>query len=234
MSLRSLLLPPFILMTLAYAGDGVPPRGCAADYPASMSPGNLTIGVACVSATTAKQIFNADLNAHGYVVFEVSVFPNSGEQADVSTAGFRLSQGADPSVARAVPPHDVAAAIYPQRSSKPETPGNVSVRSSDTIGYSTSTGSRPGANRSGVYTDTNVGVGVGRDPNAPPPPPPNRSMVALEQRLEDQSLPEGITAHPLAGYVYFPKPGKDRRGVYNLTYAGKEGQGSLKLTPPAH
>jgi len=172
MSLRSLLLPPFILMTLAYAGDGVPPRGSAADYPASMSPGNLTIGVACVSATTAKQIFNADLNAHGYVVFEVSVFPNSGEQADVSTAGFRLSQGADPSVARAVPPHDVAAAIYPQRSSKPETPGNVSVRSSDAIGYSTSTGSRPGANRSGVYTDTNVGVGVGRDPNAPPPPPP--------------------------------------------------------------
>jgi len=34
--------------------------------------------------------------------------------------------------------------------------------------------------------------------------------------------------------VFFPKPSKDKRGAYELTYFGKAGQATLKLSPPSH
>jgi len=230
MTLRSGLLPPLILLAGAYAGDGVPPRGSGADYPASQTVGSVAIGVACVSAANAKQIFGEDLDKHGYLVFEVGFFPLNGTQADVSTAGLHLRQGSDPATVRAVTAHDIAAAVFPEKSPKPTVPGNVAVYSSETIGYESGGAGR----RGGVYTASGVGVGVGRDPNAPPAPPPDARMVTLEQRLEDQSLPEGITPRAVAGYVFFPKPSKDKRGAYELTYFGKAGQATLKLSPPSH
>jgi len=224
------LLAPLVLLTLGYAGDGVPPRGSGADYPASQTVGSVTIGVACVSAATAKQIFGEDLDRHGYLVFEVAFFPLNGEQADVSTADFRLSQGRDLATVRAALPHEVATAVYPEKSPKPTTPGNVAVRGSETIGYESGGAGRGG----GVYTASSVGVAVGQDPNAPPPPPPDYAMVTLEQKLEDQSLPEGKTTRDVAGYVFFPKPSKDKHAAYVLIYLGKAGQATLKLSPPSH
>ena len=223
------LLAPLVFLACAYAGDGVPPRGSGADYPASQTVGSVTIGAACVSASNAKQIFGEDLDKHGYLVFEVAIFPLNGTQFDVSTGDFRLRQGSDPTTVRAASPHAVAVAVFPEKSSKPIIPGNVTVYRSETIGYESG-----GAGRGGVYTGSGVGVGVGRDPNAPPPPPPSGGTVSLEQKLEDQSLPEGQTSRAVAGYVFFPKPSKDKRGVYNLMYLGKAGQGTLKLSPPLH
>ena len=229
MTPRPGLLAPLVLLACACAGDGVPPRGSGADYTASQTVGNVTIAAACVSAATAKQIFGEDLDKHGYLVFEVAFFPLNGTQLDVSTGDFRLRQGSDPTTVRAATPHAVAVAVYPEKSPKPTTPGNVAIYRSETIGYESG-----GAGRGGVYTASGVGVGVGRDPSAPPPPPPNGGTASLEQKLEDQSLPEGKTPRPVAGYVFFPKPSKDKRGVYSLMYFGKAGQGNLKLSPPSH
>ena len=230
MTLHPALLAPLVLLTLGYAGDGVPPRGSGADYPASQTAGSVTIGVACVSAATTKQIFGEDLDRHGYLVFEVAFFPLNGEQADVSTGDFRLRQGSDPTTVRAASPHAVAVAVYPEKSPKPATPGNVTVYQSETIGYESGGAGR----RGGVYTASSVDVAVGHDPNAPPPPPPNGATATLEQKLENQSLPEGITPRAVAGYVFFPKPSKDKRGVYELMYLGKAGQATLELSPPSH
>ena len=227
---RPALLAPLVLLALAYGGDGVPPRGSGADYPASQTIGSVTIGVACVSTATAKQIFGEDLDSHGYLVFEIAFFPLNGEQADVSTADFRLSQGRDLATVRAALPHDVAIAVYPEKSLKPTVPGNVAVRGSETIGYESGGAGRGG----GVYTTSSVGVAFGHDPNAPPQPPPDYAMVTLEQKLEGQSLPEGKTSRDVAGYVFFPKPSKDKHAAYVLMYLGKAGPATLKVSPASH
>src|ERR1039458_2490780 len=225
MTSRPSLLAPLVLLATAYAGDGVPPRGSGADYPASQTIGDVTLAAACVSASTAKQIFGVDLDKHGYLVFEVAIFPSNGTQPDISTGDFRLREGSEPTTVRAATPHDVAVAVFPQKSSKPAIPGNVNVYDSETIGYESGGGGRGG----GVYTASSVGVGVG--PNGPPSSPPNGGTAGLEQKLEDQALPEGKTPRAVAGYVFFPKPSKDKRGVYNLMYFGKSGQWTLKLPP---
>jgi hypothetical protein len=233
MTLRSLLLLPLVVLALAYAGDGVPPLGSAADYQAHQTVGNVTVAASTVTAFNAKQIFKEDLDKHGYLVFEVAFFPMNGSQTDVLASEFRLRQGSDPNTVRPVSPRDVAAAIYPQKSPKPELPSNVHVYTSETIGYETGPGAGRNPRQGGVYTDSNVGVGIGKDPRAPVPEPPP-SPADLQQRLEDQSLPEGLTSRDVAGYVFFPKPSKDKRGNYTLMYFGKQGQGTLKLAPPAH
>ena len=123
----------------------------------------------------------------------------------------------------------MAADVHPQPSNDPKVPGKVNVQTVDTIGYHT------GPNgRGGVYTDTAVGVGVGRDPNAPPPPPPTaggNTQADLEQQLEAKSLPETKTPRAVAGYVFFPKPAGDKRADFEILYFGLDGQISLKLSP---
>ena len=40
----------------------------------------------------------------------------------------------------------------------------------------------------------------------------------METELTDKSLPEGRTAKPVAGYLYFPFPGKKKDVAYDLEY----------------
>ena len=208
----------FLLLSLAvaaaFAGDGIPPRGSAADYSAHATSGKLAIGAAYVTPAQARKLFGEDLDKHGFAVFEIGVYPADATQADVSADDFKLRQGKESSVVRAATPHGV-------------TPGNVTVYHSETIGYQT------GPYGHGVYTASGVGVGVGKDPQAPPPPagPPAASQAELQQRIEDMSLPEGKTTKAVAGYVFFPKPSNDKRAEFELLYFGIDGQVSLKLSP---
>ena len=52
--------------------------------------------------------------------------------------------------------------------------------------------------------------------------------MALE--LGEKGLPQGVTAVPVAGYVYFSLSKKDRKGVHHLKYmlAGKKLSLTLK------
>ena len=40
----------------------------------------------------------------------------------------------------------------------------------------------------------------------------------METELSEKVLPDGATARPIAGYLYFPFPGKKREGSYDLVY----------------
>jgi hypothetical protein len=221
---------PCLLLAVfaAFAADGIAPRASAGDYPAHETSGKVAIGAAYVPPSQVKQLFGDDLDKRGYVVFEVGMFPTDTDPADVSPDDFKLRQGKDPTITRAATPHTVASAVHPRKSSEPpKLPENVRVQTSDTVGYES------GPYRRGVYTATQVGVGVGKDPNAPPPPPPagGNDQAGLEQRLEEKSLPATKTTRPVAGYVFFPKPSGDKRGDYELLYFGMDGQVSLKLSP---
>ena len=217
----------FLLLALAaaLASDGIPPRGSADDYPAHETSGKVAIGAAYVPPAQVKKIFGDDLDKRGCVVFEVGVFPVDAIQTEISPDDFKLRQGKDGSVTRSATPHMVATEMHPQKSSDPKVPGKVNVQTMETIGYE-----RGPYGRSGVYTDSRVGVG-----NYPTAPPPSTAggngQAGLEQRLEEKWLPDIKTGRAVAGYVFFPKPAGDKHADFELLYFGLDGQISLKLSP---
>jgi hypothetical protein len=227
MKFRLGALSLLITLSLAFAGDGIPPRGSAEDYTAHEVSGKIAIGAAYVTPTQVRKIFGEDLDKRGYVVFEVGVFPSGDTEVEISPDDFKLRQGQDSSVTRAATPHMVATDAHPQSSpDSADAPGKVHVYNSDTIGvYHGPNGQH------GVYTDTSATV-----TNYPPPqsrPMPTQSANdKLEQLLEDKSLPDIKTKRAVAGYVFFPKPSKDKHADFELIYFGMDGQVSLKISPP--
>jgi len=105
-------------IAIAFAGDGIPPRGSAEDSPAHQIAGELAIGAAYVPPSQLRKLFGEDLEKHGYVVFEVGVFP-VGQHPDASADGFKLMQGKKTGIVGAASPYDVAAAVWPQPSDQP-------------------------------------------------------------------------------------------------------------------
>jgi hypothetical protein len=226
--LGSLSLCLFLLPVVAFAGDGIPPRGSVEDYPAHEVSGKIAIGSAYVPPAQVKRLFGEDLDKRGYVVFEVGMFPTGDTEAEISPDDFKLRQGKESSVTRAATPHMVASDAHPQN--QPDTasaPGKINVRTADTIGvYSGPNGQH------GVYTATSATVS-----NSPPPPPVPAAQSGnndkLERQIEDKSLPDTKTRRAVAGYVFFPKPSNDKHADFELIYFGIDGQVSLKLSPPA-
>ncbi len=223
-------------LLLARDSGGIRPRPAASDYPAHQAAGGLTIAAAVVPADQVGKLFATDLNKAGYLVVEVAVYPDTGNEVDVQSRDFLLRAGSEPATVRAVNAETIASRIDQKNAPKPPSiPGKVNVYTTTTIGYETG-GYDPvtGQRRSGVYTGAGVGVGIG-DPPVPPPPPgatgPGRD--AIEQELADKGLPQAKTVDPVAGYLYFPKPtsGKGKSGPYHITYYGEHAQ--IRLTVPA-
>src|SRR5580704_2073554 len=126
-----------LTLAIAFAGDGIPPRGSAEDYPAHQVSGSIAIGAAFVTPAQVKKLFGEDLDKRGYVVFEVGMFPIGDTQAEVSPDDFKLRQGKDASVTRAATPHMVATDVHPQRSPDTGVPGKINVQTAETIGVYT-------------------------------------------------------------------------------------------------
>jgi hypothetical protein len=227
---RVLSIP--LVAALALAGDGLAPRSNPSEYPAHASAGKLTVAAEAVSAEQAKKIFGAKIDQAGYLVFEVALYPEPGSEADVSIGDFALRVGVDGSTMRAAEPDVVAAAVIPDPALRPpDTPSKLPVHVEATMGRESGGGyGRPG----GVYTDQ--GVGVGNYPS-PPPPPPNiaakdQARASLDGWLAAKQLPTGRITHPVAGYLYFPKPtGHGRKDGYQLTWLGEAGQARMTVPP---
>jgi hypothetical protein len=225
MNLRLGALCLLLTLTLAFAGDGIPARGSADDYPAHQVSGKVAVGAALVSPAQVKKLFGEDLDKRGYVVFEVGMFPIGDSEVEVSPDDFKLRLGPEGAVTRAATPHMVASDVHPQPAPATQVPAKVQTR--ETIGVIT------GSNgRTAVYTDTSVTVG---NRPTPPPPPTTRSTGndGLEQRIDEKSLPDVKTRRAVAGYVFFPKPTGDKHADYELLYFGFDSQMTLKLAAAA-
>jgi len=110
MQIGLLCLLPAI--AVAFAGDGIPPRGSAEDYPAHQIASELAMGAAYVPPAQVRKLFGEDLEKHGYVVFEVGVFPID-KHPDASADGFKLMQGKKTGIVGAASPYGVAPAVGP-------------------------------------------------------------------------------------------------------------------------
>lgn len=220
------------------AGDGVGirPRPAASDYPAQEHGTGLTIAAAVISPEQVRSMFATDLT-RGYIVVELAVYPEAGQTVDLSPADFMLKIGADGESVRSVNARAIASAIQRKNTPKQSRASDIVLYPTATIGYESgpSYDSGTGRRRSGgVYTGAGVGIATGNGGGLPTPAPgsTDRDRVTMQQELEDKGLPEGVATKAVAGYLYFPRPsGKQRNGVYEITYLGTKGKVRLVAQP---
>ena len=225
----------YLAAGLLLAGDtpGIRPRASSTDYPAHEAGKGLTLAAAVIPPEQVAKLFATNLNHGGYVVLEVAVYPEAGQEIDLQSRDFLLQIGPEQATLRAVSPQAIASALQRKNTPKPRRPGDVTVYPTATVGYES--GTYNGQRHGGVYTAAGVGVAVG-DPGPIGPPPPgstDQDRSTMEQELTDKGLPQGKITQAVAGYLYFPKPasGRHPRSPYHLTYYAADGQVSLDIPP---
>jgi hypothetical protein len=238
------------VVVFASGSPGIRPRAIATDYPSHESTSLATLGAAVIPPSEAKKILGVDLNAAGYVVIEVGVFPDPGKDVDLSPSDFTLVTDPNAIGARPVDDEAIAATVDRKQSPSrtPRSPGDVYTSAGATIGHGTWTDPNTGRRVGTTVTGVETGVGVGAPPPAacpgagycddryPAPFPPSSSgpnRGQIEQELWQQSLPDGTVHNPVAGYLYFPKPsGKAKKTSWVLRWDNNGARVKLDLGGP--
>ena len=122
--------------SIASGANGIQPRTSASDYPAHENVTNMTVAAALLSPEQTKERFEEDMNAMGYMVVEVAVYPDPDHKVEVAARDFVLTL-----------------------------PGGATAQ----------------------------------------PVTPNGLPAPLQASIEQKALPEGTSAEPVAGYLYFTK-----------------------------
>jgi hypothetical protein len=218
--------------SLAEGMAGIRPRDSSADYPAHETAGGITVAAVVVSPEEVRKIFATDLNRGGYIVAEVAVYPENGRTVDLSSADFLLR--IDSETVRSVGGSAIAS-ILAKREHNPMRPDDVTVVTTASIGRASVNDPATGRRGSATYSDTSVGVGVGWSGGTADRAAIDRDRAAIEQELQEKSLPEGKATSPVAGYLFFPRPrGKAKNATLELTYSGGGGHLTLRLKTPAN
>lgn len=188
---------------------GVTPRPRASDYPVRQNTQTATIAAAIVPADQAAKMFSPEI-AKQYIIVEVAVYPESGATVDLKPLLFTLKVG--DRFSNAEQPADVWAAPdhRPVLGSQ-----STAVTAETGVAYGRTTGPE---GRSTQNLETYSGVAVGPAPPGPPNSGPDPAAVA--DKIWNKALPEGQTAQPVAGYVYFPQYAKKRKSdAVQLSYS---------------
>jgi len=201
------------------AQTAVRPRSQPSDYPVSVRSTEFAMGAALLSDLEVQHAFATELN-RGYIVVEVGVFPLP-QQAKGGPAGvtpvevklddFALRIAGSQTVLRPVRPRTVAADLQ----KNPATKHDVTINETTGIGY-TSGGRDIYGNRypGGITTAVGVGVGIGESQ----PASTDADRRVMETELKDKELPEGRTEKPVGGYLYFPRPARQKKVAYQLEH----------------
>jgi hypothetical protein len=215
-------------VVLAQGPRGTVPLDSAEKYPAHASQDGNSVGATLLTPSQAKKEFSSDLN-RCCVAVEVALFPRADGQLTVSLNDFALRETGKEISSRPSSAEVVAGKLH--RKVEPDHPGdrNVSISPTTTIGYESggidpASGQRRGG---GVVTSTGVGVGVG-GPRPPAPASSDADLRTMELELHEKGLPEGSTANPVAGYLYFSVPRNAKSG-YELVYTVGEKKVVLQL-----
>lgn len=233
----------FVLLSLAMAAilaagsSGIRSRADLSAYPAHESVEAAAFGAAIIGPEEVKKIFAADLNAAGYVVIEVGVFPASGREIDVSPLDFTLSTDPDSISERPADVDTIAAvaAATPRRGSSETSSSEISMTGGASVLHESYpdpvTGRRTGATIVAVNSGTEVSTS-GSGQRLPPPASAGPNDDLLERQLLEKSLPDGKTTRAVAGYLYFPKPRKKGKSSWALRWESAAGRVNLVLPNP--
>jgi hypothetical protein len=203
------------------APRGTVPKVAADKYAAHADQNGFSIGATLLTAGQAKKTFATEIDRCCMVV-EVALFPQKDGLTEVSLGDFALRIVGKDIATRPSSAEVVAGKL--QRMSEPKTDGHdVAVYPSGGVGVQTG-GIDPVTGqprRGGVTTTTSAGVGVGV--GGPPQPPQSQPGLSdadrrtMELELKEKGLPEGNTANPVSGYLYFSLP-QHKNSKYQLEY----------------
>lgn len=237
----SLLLPVVVLIA---ASPGIRPRADANSYPANEAKPDFSIGAARIPPDQVKKMFKPNLDHAGYVVIEIGVFPAPGKDVDLYPSDFTLFVGDKLAALRPVSA-DTVAEVLGGRHEPPraQSPHDINTSAGISVGHVSYPNPVTGRPRSGTITETDAGVGIGGpaprpcrgydcDSTLPPmsQPSPIQTANTISQDLWEKSLPDGKTAHAVAGYLYFPKPPrKAKDAAWELRYENADGKTRLPL-----
>ena len=227
-SVKRTLLLVLLASVLLASSPGIRARTAVSDYPARGHNADAEAGAAIIDSHEAKKIFAADMSP--YVVIEVGVFPSPGRDAEISPLDFTLLTDPDTVSTRPADADAVASVVLHDASAAPRRQQDVYTTTEISIAHESYpdpvTGRRAGI--TGVGTSAGVGVGVPSGPQLPAPTS-GATHAQLEQRLWQDSLPDGKTSRPIAGYLYFPKPKKVKNAQYTLRWDGPAGRVNISL-----
>jgi len=211
-----------LICTLAGAQNPPAPRASAADYPASQTQTQYSIGVKVLSKTQLQNSFATPL-AGRYVVLEIGIYPAAGKTLDVKAADFALRSADGKDVVNPAAPEEIAA-IMQQR---PPSSRDVTLYPQANVGYVTypvynGTGTKQVG---GPVVGVGMGVGVSENQSTATSDSDRKTM---ETELRDKQLKDGETSKPVAGCLYFPIATKEK-AQYRLEYRGPEAVSNLPL-----
>jgi hypothetical protein len=157
----------------------------------------------------------------------VALYPQKDGLVEVSLNDFALRLVGQDFATRPSSAEVVAGKL--QRTAEAQSGGGHDVIISPTAGVGYGTGIDPisGQRRGGVITGGGVGVGVGSSqPKSPATADADRRTMELE--LNEKGLPQGSSAVPISGYIYFSVPPK-KNAKYQLEYVLNGNQVVLPL-----
>jgi hypothetical protein len=208
------------------APKGTVARSTALKYPAHAEQDGVAMGAVLLTSQEARSNFVSDLN-HCCLVVEVALYPQKGQNLDVSLNDFSLRTiGTDNAVKAAS-----ATLISGTLQKKAAASRDVVVSPSAGVGYESGVVYDPMTGQprrgGGVYTQTGVGVGIGSPGGQGGSTDADRKV--MEAELDEKGLPEGALATPAAGYLYFPLAKKTKNAHYELEYMLNGNKAVLRL-----
>ncbi|HEX8818121.1 MAG TPA: hypothetical protein VF753_21710 [Terriglobales bacterium] len=202
----------FCLTTLLFAGPkGTVPRSSASRYSAHAESNGVAVGARLLTSDEARKAFTSDVN-RCCVVVEVALYPGKDKPSDVSVNDFDLQVKDSDTAAKPSSPQVVAASLQQKARDQRDvavSPNVGVVRSSPTYD--------PAYGPVGGGVATMAGVSVVPGPRGRGPGASDQDRSAMETELSEKGLPEGSTAAPVAGYLYFSLP-RSNKAVYSLQY----------------
>lgn len=195
---------------------GSVPRSSANRYHSHAQSDGTSVGAEILTPKQVQKAFVSDLN-RCCIVVELAFYPGKENVPhDLSLDDFALYISGSDIGTKPQSATVVAASLQKKAGSGPP----VSVQTGATVGYESGTYTDPNTGQPtrvhGVYTATEVGVGVGRPD--PAPGSTERDRQIMETELSQKGLPEGKAAAPVSGYLYFSIHDRKKDPKYKLEY----------------
>jgi hypothetical protein len=213
------------LASVAFAAPkGTVPRSSASRYSAHTQGDGISIGARLLSAEEARKTFVSDVT-RCCVVIEFAIYPEKNRPLTVSLDNFILRLTGSETAAKPSSAKVISATLQ----KKAQEQRDVSVSPTVGVGYGSgkvydpATGTQRGG---GVYTTAGVGVGIGSRGNESGSSEKDRAV--METELSEKGLPEGATAAPVAGFLYF-SISRAKKATYRLEYILNRNQVELEF-----
>ena len=211
------------VMLAALSAQQPAPREKAADYPAHAQLPTMEIGAEYLVHSIPVE--NGSYVAKEYLVVEVAVFPSTPDGVRISSEHFTLRINGK-TVLYAQTPGMVAASLkYPDWETRPNLTvqaGPVVIGAPPVVGRFPDDPRPPQTRlpRAPRVPDQTDSSGMG--------PPPTRTV---EEAVARAALPEGPSAKPVKGSLYFPYQGK-MKSIRSLELIYDRGEGAPKAKIP--